>query len=451
MDISLQNTDKATASLTVKITKPDYQERVGKALKKLRQNLNMPGFRKGMVPLSLVQKQFGKSVLAEEINKLLQEKVYEYVRENNINILGEPLPNEEKQKFLDFDAQEEFEFVFDMALTPEFKASLSKDDVITYYDIEISEEMVDRQVSSYRQRGGKYEKADEYKDRDMVKGHLSELDGEGNVKEGGLKVEDVVVMPSYFKDEEQKQIFSSAKVNSTVVFNPYKAHGGSDVELSALLKINKSDVEAHSGDFSFQINEITRFVEAELTQEFFDEVLGKGAVDSEDKFRERIRETIKQRLANDSDYKFLLDARKLLFEKIGNLEFNDELLKKNMLLNNSDKGEDFVAENYDRSKQELTWQLIKEQLVKEYGVKIEQSDILEQAKKAAVAQFAQFGMVNVPEDMLTNYANEMLKKQETAKAMVDRSIEAKLSDVLKEKVTLEHKSIAMEEFTKMFD
>lgn len=451
MNISLQNTDKVTASLTVKLDKSDYQERVDKALKKLRQNINMPGFRKGMVPVGLVKKQFGKSVLAEEINKILQEKVYEYIRENKVNILGEPLPNEEKQQPINFDSQEEFEFIFDVALAPEFKTELSKDDMVTYYDIEVSDEMIDRQVSSYRQRGGKYEKVDAYQDKDMLKGHLAELDENGNVKDGGLKVEDVVLMPSYFKNDEQKQLFADTKVNDVVVFNPYKAYDGSQVELSSFLKVKKEDVESYKGDFSFQVNEITRFVEAELTQELFDQIFGEGNVKSEEEFKAKIRETIQTQLVNDSDYKFLLDVRNLLVNKIGKLEFNDDLLKKIMLINNRDKGEEFVAENYDRSIQELTWHLIKEQLVKENEIKIEQKDVVDQAKKATIAQFAQYGMINVPDDVLNNYANEMLKKQETAQAMVDRSIEAKLSEVLKEKVTLEHKSIAMEEFTKMFD
>ena len=397
MNISLQNTDKVSATLTVKLDKSDYQEKVDKALKKLRQNVNMPGFRPGMVPMGLVKKQFGRGVMAEEINKMLQEKVFEYIRENNLKVLGEPLPDEEKQQPVDFDHQEEFEFVFDLALAPEFATELSKDDVVPYYDINVSDEMVDRQVSSYRQRGGKYEKVEEYQDRDMLKGHIAELDADGNVKDGGLQVEE------------------------------------------------------YKGDFSFQINEITRFVEAELTQELFDEVFGKDTVKTEEEFKSKIRETIQTQLVGDSDYKFLVDVRNLLVSKIGKLEFNDALLKKIMLLNNRDKGEEFVTENYDKSIEELTWHLIKEQLVKENEIKVEQNDIVEQAKKTTIAQFAQYGMINLPEDMLNNYANEMLKKQETVQAMVDRAIEAKLAVALKDKVTLEHKGIDMEEFTKMFE
>ncbi len=451
MNISLQNTDKVSATLTVKLDKSDYQEKVDKALKKLRQNVNMPGFRPGMVPMGLVKKQFGRGVMAEEINKLLQEKVFEYIRENNLKVLGEPLPDEEKQQPVDFDHQEEYEFVFDLALAPEFKTELSKDDVVPYYDINVSDEMVGRQVSSYRQRGGKYEKVEDYQDKDMLKGHIAELDADGNVKDGGLQVEDVVMMPSYFKDEEQKSLFAGAKVGAVVKFNPYKAYDGSAVELSSFLKIAKESIEEHKGEFSFQINEITRFVEAELTQELFDQVFGKDVVKTEEEFKSKIRETIQTQLVGDSDYKFLVDVRNLLVSKIGKLEFNDALLKKIMLLNNRDKGEEFVTENYDKSIEELTWHLIKEQLVKENAIKVEQNDIVEQAKKTTIAQFAQYGMINLPDEMLNNYANEMLKKQETVQAMVDRAIESKLAVALKDKVTLDHKGIEMEEFTKMFE
>ena len=186
MNVSLQNIDKVSAQLTVKLEKADYQEKVEKSLKNIRQKANIPGFRPGMVPMGLVKKQYGKAVLAEEVNKLLQEKVYDYIKENKINILGEPLPNEEKQQLIDFDTMEDFEFVFDIALAPEFKAELSSSDTVDYYNINVDEEMVDRQVKAYTQRNGSYEKVESYEDKDMLKGLLAELDEAGNTKEGGI-------------------------------------------------------------------------------------------------------------------------------------------------------------------------------------------------------------------------------------------------------------------------
>ena len=450
MNVSLQNIDKVSALLTVKLEKADYQEKVDKALKSFRQKAQMPGFRKGMVPMSLVKKMYGKSALAEEVNKLLSETVYKYIQDNKLNILGEPLPNEDKQPTIDFDTQEEFEFLFDIALAPEFKAEVSAADKVDYYDIEVTDEMVDNQVKAYTQRNGKYEKVDAYADNDMLKGLLAELDEQGNTKEGGIQVEGAVMMPSYMKNDEQKAVFNGCKVNDVLVFNPNKAYDGHDVEIASLLKIKKEDVSAMTSDFSFQVQEITRFKEAELNQELFDQVFEKGTVTSEEAFRNKIKEILAEQFVADSDYKFILDVRTYLTNKVGKLEYPDAFLKRFMRVSNADKGEKFVEENYDKSIEELTWHLIKEQLVKANDIKVEQKDITDMAKEATRAQFAQYGMMSVPEEILENYSKEMLKKKESIEGLVNRVVESKLATALKSQVELEHKNVSAEEFNKMF-
>ena len=419
MNVSLQNIDKVSALLTVKLEKADYQEKVDKSLKNLRQKAQIPGFRKGMVPMSLVKKMYGKSVLAEEVNKLLSDSVYKYIQDNKVSILGEPLPNEDKQKDIDFDTMEEFEFLFDVALAPEFKAEVSADDKVDYYTIDVTEEMVNNQVKAYTQRSGKYEKVDVYADNDMLKGLLAELDAEGNTKEGGIQVEG--------------------------------AWDGNAAELASLLKIDKEAVAEMKSNFSFQVEEITRFVEGELNQEIFDQVFGKDVVKSEEEFRAKVKEVIANQFVADGDYKFLLDVRKMLMEKVGKLEFPDALLKRIMRLNNQDKDEKFVEDNYDKSIEELTWHLIKEQLVKANDIKVEQDDILNMAKEATRAQFAQYGMLSVPEEILDNYAKEMLKKKESIEGLVNRVVETKLASALKTQVKLENKNISAEDFNKMFE
>ena len=451
MNVSLQNIDKVSALLTVKLEKADYQEKVDKSLKTFRQKAQIPGFRKGMVPMSLVKKMYGKSVVAEEVNKLLSEKVYDYIKSNNINMLGEPMPNEEKQQVIDFDTMEDFEFVFDIALAPEFKAEVSSSDKVDYYTIEVTDAMVDNQVKAYTQRNGKYEQVAAYEDNDMLKGLIAELDENGNTKEGGIQVEGAVLMPSYMKNDEQKAIFANAKVNDVLVFNPITAYDGHAAEIASLLKIEKEAAAEVKSDFSFQVEEITRFVSGELNQEIFDQVFGEGVVKTEEEFRAKIKESIAEQLVADSDYKFLIDARKMLMEKVGKLEFPDALLKRVMLLNNREKGEEFVAENYDKSIEELTWHLIKEQLVKDNEIKVEQEDVIKMAKEATKGQFAQYGMMTVPEDILENYAQEMLKKKENVDGLVGRVVEAKLATALKAKVTLNNKTVPMEEFNKMFE
>lgn len=451
MNVSLQNIDKVSALLTVKLEKADYQEKVDKALKSLRQKVQMPGFRKGMVPASLVKKMYGKSVLGEEVNKLLSETVYQYIQDNKVNILGEPLPNEDKQLEIDFDTMEEFEFVFDIALAPEFNVEVSAADKIDYYTIDVTDDMVENQVKAYTQRNGKYDKVDAYADNDMLKGLLAELDENGTTKEGGIQVEGAVMMPTYMKNDEQKAIFANAKVNDVLVFNPHTAWDGNAAELASLLKIDKEAAAEMKSNFSFQVEEITRFVPGDLTQEIFDQVFGKDVVKTEEEFRAKVKESIAKQFEADGDFKFLVDARKALMEKVGKLEFPDALLKRVMRLNNPDKDEKFVDDNYDKSIEELTWHLIKEKLVKANDIKVEQEDITNMAKEATRAQFAQYGMLTVPDEVVENYSKEMLKKKESVEGLVNRVIESKLSAALKSQVTLEHKTVSLEEFNKMFE
>ena len=282
MNISLQNVDNVSAVLTVQIEKADYQENVEKALKTLRQRVNMPGFRKGMVPMGIIRKQYGSSVLVEEVDKLMQEKVNNYIRENKVNMLGMPLPKENDR--VDFKTDENFEFSFDIALAPDFNIEFSNNDVIDYYDIDVTDEMVEQQIKMYTQRTAKYEKVEEYQDGDMLKGLLAELDENGVTKEGGIQVEHAVMMPDYMKNDDQKAIFTAAKVNSVLVFNPSVAFDSNEVELASLLKIRKEDVVNHKGNFSYQIEEITRTIPGELNQELFDQVLGKGKLRTKKNF-----------------------------------------------------------------------------------------------------------------------------------------------------------------------
>lgn len=451
MNISLQNIDKVSALLTVKIEKADYKEQLDKSLKSLRQKAQVPGFRKGMVPMSLIVKMYRKSVLVEEVNKLLSDKMYGYIKDNNINMLGEPLPNEEKQPDIDFDTMEDFEFVFDIALAPEIDVKVTAKDKVNYYTIEVTDEMVDEQVKMYTQRNGKYEKVESYESGDMLKGLIAELDENGNTKEGGIRAEGSVILPSYMKSDAQKANFEGAKVNDVLTFNPNEAYDGHEVEISSLLHIEKNAAAGVKSNFSYQVEEITRFVYGELNQELFDQIFGENVVKTEEEFRVKIKEGLAARFVADSDYKFLIDARKMLVEKAGKVEFPDEQLKRIMLLNNKDKGQEYVDEHYDKSIEELTWHLIKEKFVKEYELKVEQLDLVNMAKETTRAQFAQYGMMSVPEDIVENYAKEMLGKRESVENLVNRVLDTKLAAQLKEKVKLNQKTVSLEDFQKFFN
>ena len=451
MEITLQNVSDVKGMLTVKLVKADYEPKVEKALKTFRQKANIPGFRPGMVPMGLIKKQYGSAVKAEEINKMLQEAVYGYLKENKVDMLGEPLPNEDQQKQLDFDTMEELEFLYDIALAPKFDATLTAEDTIPYYTIQISDEMVDNQVNMYTQRNGRYEKVEEYADNDMVKGLMCQLDENGNTVEGGIQAEDAVVLPKYMKNAAQTALFEGTKVGDVITINPREAYDGNEAELASLLKISKEEAANVNGNFSYQISEITRYVPGDLNQEIFDIVYGEGAVSSEEEFRARVKADLTTQFVPESDYKFLLDVREYVMNRIGELKFADDVLKRIMHINNPDKDDAYVDEHYANTIKELSWHLVKEQLVEKAGIKLEEGDLLEQAKANVRAQFAQYGMTNIPDEMLTNYATETLKKKENVEGIVNRAIETRLAAALKQTVKLDEKSVSLDEFNKMFE
>ncbi|MBR2244403.1 MAG: trigger factor [Prevotella sp.] len=450
MNISFEAPDKINGLMTITLEKEDYQGEVEKTLKDYRKRANVPGFRPGMTPMGLIKRQFGAAVKVDVVNKMLGEKLYEYVRENKIQMLGEPLPSD-KQETLDFEGDAPLTFKFDIAVAPEFEAKLSGKDKIDYYNITVDDKLIDQQVEMYQSRAGQYEKAEQYdpEQRDMLKGDLRELDEKGNVKEGGITVADAVLMPQYMKVDDQKKLFDGAKLGDIITWNPRKAYPESDVEVSSLLKIQKEEVKDHEGDFTFQITEISRFVKAEINQQLFDQTFGEGTVKDEKEFRQKIADIISQQFKADSDYKFLLDVRQHMEKKVGKLEFPEAILKRVMLNNNKDKGADFVEKNFEASIKELGWHLIKEQLVAAQEIKVEDDDLKNVAKEAARAQFAQYGMSNVPDEYLENYAAEMLKKRENVDGLVDRAVDVKLTAALKGVVKLNEKDITLEDFQKM--
>lgn len=448
MNVSLKNIDAVSGIVKVEIVKADYADKVEKGLRNFRQKANVPGFRKGMVPMGMVKKMYGKSVLAEEVNKLVSEGLFGFIREKELNVLGEPLPNETEQKEINFDLQEDFEFCFDVALAPEINVELSKEDTLPYYQIAVTNEMVEKQIESYRANFGNYDKVEEVEEKDMVKGMVVELEN-GEPKANGLVVENAVIMPLYIKDAEEKAKFMGAKNNSVVVFNPSKAYDGTEAEIAAFLKVEKDQVASYTGDFSFEIAEITRHKEAELNEELFTRVFGEGVVSTAEEFTNKIKESLAEQFAPESDFKFLSDAKDLLVAKAGELAFPEAILKRFMLAQDERKTAESIDEDFPKVIEDLKFHLIKEKLVKENDLKVEEADITAFGKRVAKAQFAQYGMISVPEDVLDNYAKDMLKNKETLRNVIDRAVEEKLSSWLKEQVKLDVKEVSAEDFGKL--
>ena len=450
MKVSFENPDKVNGFMTIVVEENDYKDNVEKALKDYRKKANIPGFRPGNAPMGMIKKQYGEYLKLDAINKIVGEELYKYIQDNKIAMLGEPLPSA-KQEPQDLETEPPYTFYFDIAIAPEFKVALSGKDKIAYYDINVDDATIDKQVDIFASRTGQYTKAESYQKNDMLKGDLRELDEQGNTKEGGITVEQTVMMPEFIKVEEQQKLFADAKVGDVIVFNPRKAYPENDSEIAAMLKIKREEIAQHEGDFSYQITEISRFEKAAVDQALFDQIYGEGEVKSLEEFRKKIAEGIKEQTVTDCDYKFLLDVRAHLEKKVGDLTFPDEILKRVMLNNNKERGEEFVEKNYEASIKQLTWHLIKEQLVATYEIKVEDKDVKEAAKESARIQFAQYGMIQVPEEYVDNYVEEMFKNKENVTAFVDRAVDLKLIEALKKVVKLDTKVVTLDEFNKIVE
>lgn len=443
MNVELKNTDAVNATLTVTVAKDDYAERVEKKLKEYRRKANVPGFRPGMVPMGMIKKMYGKAVTAEEVNELLSDALYDYIKKERLDVLGDPLPNETEQKTIDFDSEEPLEFVFDIALAPAFELNLTKKDKIAYYDITISDDMVDAQVKTYASRFGSYESTDTVEENDVLKGTATEVGNEAH------KLEDVILSPMHLKDDEQKKLFIGKKAGETVTFNPQKAM--SEAEMAAFLKLPKDEAKAVAADFTFEIKQITRYKEADIDQTLFDKAFPNAGIADEAAFRAKLAEGLKESYVSDSEYKFGLDAKDALVKKMDGIAFPEAFLKRWVLATNKKMTAEEVDKEFDAMLKDLKWYIIKDKVAKKAEIKVEEADIDAIARRLAKIQWAQYGMLNVPDDVLANYVAEMKKKPETLKNLADKALEDKVLAAIKEQVKLDTKAISYQDFNKMFE
>lgn len=452
MNILRTDLDAVNAVLTLQVSEADYAEKVEKTLKDFRRKANIPGFRVGMAPMGIIKKMYGRGVKADEINKLIQEEIYKYVADNKIDILGEPLPNvEDETRVVDFDADKEFEFKYDLAIAPEFDVVMNKKDSIKVYDIEVTDEMVDAQVKNYAARFGTYAEVDEAKDdKDMLKGMLLELDADGKVNEDGIKVENAVMAQAYMADEEQKAKFAGVKKNSVIVFNPKKAYGN-DTEVSSMLKISKEQAAEMDSDFQFEVRNITHYEESAVDKSLFDKVYPEAGVETEEAFRAKVAEGIKQSYVEDSNYKFGMDARAAMVKKMDKLTFPETFLKRWLKLTNENMTDETLEKEFPMMLEDLKWYLFKNKVAKQNEIKVEKADIEVFARKMTKIQFAQYGITDVPESVLDQYSKEMLAKDKTVNNIAEKVVDDKVFAVIREHVKLVDTPISVEDFNKLFE
>ena len=450
MNITRENIDELNAVLTLVVEKSDYETTVNDVLKNYRKKANMPGFRPGMVPTGLIKKMYGKSALAEEVNKIISKSLTDYIHAEELNVLGEPLPNEEKQPAIDWDNQTDFSFVFDIGMAPKIEVKLDKGTKMPYYSIVADEELVNKQVDAYAGRLGENKIVDNIEAKDTVRGTFVQLDEAGNELVGGITAEKVVIAIDVMKDEEIKASFMGKTDGDVVVFDPVKAYDNKH-EVGHMLNISHEEAENLSGNFRFTIEEVLRFEKAPLTQDLFTKIFGEeSGITTEEEFRARVKSEIEENFIYSSDYKFSIDSRDALVNKIP-FDLPRTFLRRWIKTTNKKMTDEQIDSDFDNFMLDLKWQLIKDKIVKDNELKITEEDVRSLAKEMAAIQFRQYGLSNVADEHLENYANHMLKSEEERRKLVAKKQEDVIIATIKDKVTLDMKGISHDEFNKMLE
>jgi len=450
MKISKTSIDDLNVVVKVTIEKPDYEATVNETLKDYRKKANMPGFRKGMVPAGLIKKMYGKAALADEVNKLLSRELTKYIADENLNILGEPLPSETEQAIIDFESNTDFEFTFDLGLSPEINLDFEKIGKLPYYEIVVDDQLIDNQVEGYANRFGENVPAEVVGEKETVIGDFETLDAEGVVVEGGIAPHNVQMAVQLIKDEAVKKLFIGAKVGDVLKFNP-KVALADDHEVTHLMKVKHEEIDAVDHDFNFTINTINTFVPAQIDEALMKKVYGEETeVKTIDDLREKVQTELKANLLYSSNYRFLVDAKEVL-TNAASLKLPEKFLKRWLVETNEKVTAAQIDEEFDSFRKDLEWTLIKTKLAKENGLRVEESDMLAMARDMALMQFHQYGMSNVPEEYLDNYANSILQNKEQKQKMAEKKIEDKVLEVIKEKSGLDFKQVTQKEFDDLFE
>ena len=446
MNVTFEKIDEVNGLVTVELLAADYADNVKKALKSIAKNRPEPGFRPGHTPAALIQKKYGEAVKYDEVNKATSEAIYNYIKDNKLRVLGNPVPVADEN----FDIKnDDFTFKFKVGLAPEIASPVNKDMTVPYYNIEVSDQMVENQDLGLRRRFGKQEPGDTVESNSVVKGIITELNEDGTVKEGGIVVENGIVSPEHFKSEDQKNIFVGKKVGDKFTFNPAATCDANPVEMSSMLHIEKDDVENHKGDFQFEVTESIVLRPAELGQEYYDQLFGKDNVKDEEGYRQAVKDMIAAQLSNDSDFRFTIDAKDAILKAVGEIVLPDEVLKDYLIQANETLNADNIEEEYAKARPQLAWQLISDEVAKALNVEVTPEDVTELAKAIARNQFAQYGMPNVPEDILEKYAGEIVNGQQGDQVR-SQAFESKLYQAIKDAVTLDEKTVDVEAFNKLF-
>ena len=438
MKVEQVKVNDLTYQLNVNIEKADAQEKKKKALNEYRKKVEIRGFRKGMAPMSLVEKMHGIQALVETVNQMISEAINNHIAENKLNILGEPLPNEEKQKEIDWENDESYEFVFDIALAPKVEFTLSKDDKIVSYNVAVSEEAKKAYKSNMLKQFGKLENTDSVKEEDFI---IADLE------QGENKVEGTYITLRQMADEAKGQ-FLGKKAGESFEVNVHETFVN-ETDRAALLKVKKEELASVEPMWKVTVKEVKTFVEAEQTQEIYDRMFGEGVVTDEAGFEAKIAERIALEYKQESDFRFVLDAREYLLNKT-NIELPEEFMKRWLFTINEGK---FTMEDIEKDFalfcKDFRWQMISQYIMREQKMEITREEVLAAAKQIAKYQFAMYGLNDVPEEQLNHYAESILANEKEGRRIVEKTEQDKVIGYVKSVVTLEEKEISIEDLQAM--
>lgn len=443
MNVTLEKTNSTTGKLVVNVVENDYKEKVAAELKKIRRDASIPGFRKGAVPMNIVEKRFRKQVTSDVINQEVYKAVVDYLQENKLDILGEPLPVNVTE--LDLDKQTDYTFEYELGFAPEINVEINKDITLPYYRIEVTPEMIENEDKALTGRFGTQQPIEVYADRALIKGSIRELGKE----EGFVENDNVIVAPWTFKNAEQAAKFEGAKVGDTIVYNPYIAADGNTAELAAMLSITREEAEKLQGDFELKINEITGLKPAEHNEEFFKMAFGPECAD-EEKYKESLEKSIAAQLLPNSASLFEKTATETLMKDYGNFELPVEFLKKWLVRRNPEAlNAENIDEEFAKAEPHMKWEILSGRIANQLDVKVTEEDLLRFATHAAARQFAQYGMANLDEAILKNYAESLLKDEKNRRYIAEQVSNANLFEAIGNAVTIDDKTVSLDEFKKI--
>ena len=452
MNVSFEQIDAVNGMLTVDLKREDFANDVNKEVAQMGVRHPLKGFRPGKAPKSLLMKFYGPSVTADVVDRMVSRAIYDYIRENKLQILGEPLPNEDTK--VDIMKDEEMTFKYDLGMAPAIELKLNKRINVPYYNIEVTDQMVDDAIAHDRKRLGTLVDGEVSDKESMLRGSMIELDEQGNDKEDGIKVERTVISPRYMNDDDEAAKFVGVKVGDTFTFNLHKAYNGSVAELSGLLNVDRSEADVKS-DFRITIEEIKVNKEAEMNEEFFKGVLGtETEVKDEAAFREDMRDRIAKANVPESNYRFTVDAQRILTDKAGEMPLPEEFLKRFLKLRREqdEKENTEVTEEEAQSMfKQLRWQLVKDHLTQELGIKVEKEDIDNAAFIFAQQQLSQYGIYNAPEDLIRQQAERFMQDDRARDAIHEHALDNKFYAAVKEAVKVNEKPISVEDFRKLYE